>query len=549
MKKRYIYIILSILSLTSCGDFLDEYSTDERYCESVKDIEDLMIGNAFMEFSNISVYGIETMNASNLGVSSGYNYPWLQVMDDDAAAFSAGDDTQMDYSSNSMKKVASALNMLGNIHYWQPEAYTSVENIVYDDYQWQTVYKHIGAINSIIYNAENEVKATTNAEALQLKHLTGEAYFLRAYYYFYLTNIYGKPYNVATASTDFSVPLKISENIQDKYYSRNSNEEVWGQIVSDLTKAEADLEGYTPSTPKRVGIGAVEALLSRVYLYMERYDDAIKACQAFEKLNYFIPDMKSMNVSEDSYETINSPEVVFSMGSNTLPAVFTPMQSTWKQNASGSYVQVSTVSGFRPSDDLMSQYQDNDLRRNFFFYQTGGYNQVRKTTADFANKSNNYDVVSDVFMIRAAEVLLNHAEALAMTNKVNEAVSLVESLRAKRLTDVSGDVIPRVQGELITFIRDERRRELCFEGGHRWFDLRRYAVNTKQPLDASFTIKHDYYIYDAATGNTLNTGYYELPFMKSKDAWMLPAPNYAIEFNRGALQNEYRNERTFVNKQ
>ena len=60
MKKRYIYIILSILSLTSCGDFLDEYSTDARYCESVKDIEDLMIGNAFMEIENISVSLVST---------------------------------------------------------------------------------------------------------------------------------------------------------------------------------------------------------------------------------------------------------------------------------------------------------------------------------------------------------------------------------------------------------------------------------------------------------------------------------------------------------
>ena len=139
IKKQYLSLALALITLSACSNFLEEYSTDQRYCEKVQDIEDLMIGKAFMEFATISVYGIETMSTGNLGASSGYNYPWIHVMDDDAEAFALGDDTQMDYTTNSMKKVASALNMLGNIHYWQPEAYTSVENIVFDDYQWQKV--------------------------------------------------------------------------------------------------------------------------------------------------------------------------------------------------------------------------------------------------------------------------------------------------------------------------------------------------------------------------------------------------------------------------
>ena len=544
---KYIGIALLAINFSSCGDFLEEYSTDQRYCEQVQDIEDLMIGNAFMEFTHILVYGIETMSTSNLETNTGYNYPWLHVMDDDVSAFAMGDDTQMDYTTNAMKKVASALNMLGNIHYWKQEAYTSVENVVYDDYQWQKVYAHIGALNSIIYNAENDVKPRNDAEATQLKHLTGEAYFLRAFYYFYLANIYGLPYCANTATSDYSVPLKISERIEDKYFTRSNNAEVWKQILADLQKAEELLKGYTPSTPKRVGYGAVEALLSRVYLYMERYDEAIKACEALEGLHYSIPDMKLMTFGTDSYLTVTSPEVIFTMGSDTKPAVFTTVQNVWKQNASGAYIQVPTVSSFLPSEDLMSLYSANDLRRNFFFFTTNGYTQVRKTSEAFAAQNNNYNQVSDIFILRYAEVELNKAEALAMTGKTAEAASIIHMLRSKRLIDTSNDVIPSEKSDLIKYIRDERRRELCFEGGHRWFDLRRYAVNSQQPLEASFTIKHKVYTYDAVSGSTFCTGHYELPFMTSKDAWTLPAPNYAIEFNRGTLTNEYRNERKFVN--
>lgn len=544
--KKYIFIAVSALLMSSCSKFLEEYSTDQRYCEKVQDIEDLMIGNGFMDYNTLSVYGIETMSDYYLSESGAANYPWLQVMDDDAEAFAIGDDSQMDYTTNAMKKVASALNMLGNIHYWKPEAYTSVENIIFDDYQWKKIYKHIGSLNSIIYNAENEVTATTDDEKLTLQHLIGEGHFLRAYYYFYLANIYGMPYSEATAQSDFSVPLKISENIEDKYFERNNNAEVWTQIIEDLKIAETNLLGYTAPSPKRVGIGAVEALLSRVYLYMERYDESIAAANAMESLGYTVPDMNKMDQWTSNYECIQSSELVFTMGSNTKPAVFTKISSSWGSDASGNWVPMANVSAFRPSEDLVKTYELGDLRLNFFFYNDNGYTQVRKMTQAFEEQPNNYDMVGDMFILRYAEVLLNKAEALAQKGNMPEARNIIKSLRAKRFATPDESAIPNDGKALVDFIRAERRRELCFESGHRWFDIRRYAVNKNYPLDASFTIKHQTYNYDAVSGNTSCTGYYELPFMSSKDAWVLPAPNYAIDFNRGALTNVLRKERTFV---
>ena len=50
--------------------------------------------------------------------------------------------------------------------------------------------------------------------------------------------------------------------------------------------------------------------------------------------------------------------------------------------------------------------------------------------------------------------------------------------------------IPASREGLIEFIRRERQKELCFEG-HRWFDLRRYAVNSvhKQTIQ----VKHEWH--------------------------------------------------------
>lgn len=67
------------------------------------------------------------------------------------------------------------------------------------------------------------------------------------------------------------------------------------------------------------------------------------------------------------------------------------------------------------------------------------------------------------------------AEATAKTDPTI-ALNAVNELRKKRISEekykdksgLSGD-------ELLEFVRNERRRELCFEG-HRWFDLRRYGM-------------------------------------------------------------------------
>lgn len=74
--KRYLILILGVLSFISCGKFLEEFSQDLAYAESCTDLDEILIGNGYMEqllyFAEASVYG------------GGY-YPYIHVMDDDMA--------------------------------------------------------------------------------------------------------------------------------------------------------------------------------------------------------------------------------------------------------------------------------------------------------------------------------------------------------------------------------------------------------------------------------------------------------------------------------
>ena len=84
---------------------------------------------------------------------------------------------------------------------------------------------------------------------------------------------------------------------------------------------------------------------------------------------------------------------------------------------------------------------------------------------------------------RTAEALLNVAEAYAARNQgddAEKAIGLLNTLRQNRFTADKFRMLSSrdfaTNKDLLQFVRDERRRELCFEETHRWNDLRRYGM-------------------------------------------------------------------------
>lgn len=97
------------------------------------------------------------------------------------------------------------------------------------------------------------------------KRYTGEAKFLRAYYYFHLVRWFG------------NVPLLTSQTtLEDIYATQQSHSaEVYAQIEKDLTEAIPDLPAKVPASENgRATQGAATALLGKVYLYDKKYTQA-----------------------------------------------------------------------------------------------------------------------------------------------------------------------------------------------------------------------------------------------------------------------------------
>ncbi|MBO5788179.1 MAG: RagB/SusD family nutrient uptake outer membrane protein, partial [Bacteroidaceae bacterium] len=131
--------------------------------------------------------------------------------------------------------------------------------------------------------------------------------------------------------------------------------------------------------------------------------------------------------------------------------------------------------------------------------------------------------------LRLSEAYLNYAEAMAMRGEefADEATTALNALREKRFDpeDFEAEEFDS-QEELVQFIRDERRRELCFEG-HRWFDLRRWGM-------PSFTHKWHH--------SKESTSTYRLE--EGDLLYTVPIPDEALQSNGELVQNELPGKRT-----
>ncbi len=128
---------------------------------------------------------------------------------------------------------------------------------------WTSGYQAIVGCNKMI-------ALTTEEESEETDQLIGENYYLRAYAYFELVNVFGRPYN--QGRDNLGVPLKLSSQIDD-LPDRNTVGEVYDQVVADLLKAES-LMSVNKSNSYATK-EAAQALLSRVYLYMEENQKSI----------------------------------------------------------------------------------------------------------------------------------------------------------------------------------------------------------------------------------------------------------------------------------
>lgn len=508
------------LTLASCSsDFLEEYSQDLSRPTTATDLEELLMGDCLMPLGYIGIDN-SMLNTEN------ENYAVLHFM---------GDELQENISVEGRPAPETTSQNYFPFFTWQKNTYVDYQDRAsYTSREaryWDLAYEKIDHCNMIIGQAD-EMNFSSDDDRLLAQHVKGECHYLRASYYLMLVNLYGKPYTPSTASQNPGVPIKTTPYIEDKAYSRASVAECYRQIVSDLTAAEQELADVTTAESiYHVSLTAVYILRSRVALYMQDWDTARHyATLALEK-NSQLQNM--VGWSSDNYPISSSnPEVVYSNGASC----FGNLIYLYPGRRSSSYSTYSPV--YEVSDHLVSLFEQGDGRRNGYItnqdnptYHRWSYHKIDNSRANLGT----YKTVSDVFSLRTAEAYLNLAEADAQLGNDQEANEYLNRLRRTRIANAA--TINLSGSGLITAIREERERELCFEG-HRWFDLRRYMVDARHPFTK--TIEHTFtaYAYDSYnySYNKQFTRYYRLE--QNDEAYTLNIPKNVRDFQNSIGSNE-----------
>lgn len=493
MRKRIIIGVLAIVTM-SCSGFLKEYSQDMAYVRSYTDLDELLIGNGYLGFA----YDEEDM----------IMFPYLHLLSDDARENILGPGT------GGYSKIRE--NYFG-YYTWQERVDRGFDNLetVAEDEDWNRLYAHINVVNMVLSDIGNYASENTSDMA-EISRIRGEAFFLRGMYYFWLVNLYGKPYNAATAANDPGVPLKLTEYIENKKYTRNTVQEVYDQVLADLQEAVGNLKNAVHKSIYRADLTAAYLLQSRVYLYMKKHALAKTSVQEALRLNNKLVDLNTYN--DEYFLTPQCAEIIFSTGANGLQVDRYSMK-TKDMSASQELIDaLSTNDDLRLDIWLDIEYEPCYPCKKYLSYQSD---------------------ISDICVLRTAEAYLNLAEACFYLNDESGAREAVNTLRKNRFTIGSDYEITSSGKDLIEAIREERFRELCFEG-HRWYDLRRYSVDENYPLEK--VLQHTYTTYDS-DDEPIQTYVYEL---KPGDlAYTLPIPKEVLEFD-DLITNNPRTPRSAV---
>lgn len=307
------------------------------------------------------------------------------------------------------------------------------------EFPWVSFYSVNFYLNQII----NEGSKTMQ-DSPEKNQILAEAYALRAYLYFDMVNLYGKPYNSATASSDRGVPINLEIDLE-QVLKPSSVQEVYTQVHADLKKAE-DLmveQKQALGVNYRFSKTALLAFEARAALYEGDWNKALNYADQVLAVKGELSNLNTVNTPPNHYA---SPESIMAL------------DNTWDN----SIKNLSFASA-----ELISSYNSTaDKRFGMYFEKNGSKYKVTK------GGSLEFKV-----SFRTAEQYFIKSEALLKLNKLAEAKETLLKVMKNRYTpdgytSVQNAVSSMDSTAFMNFILDERFREFALEG-QRWFDLRR----------------------------------------------------------------------------
>jgi hypothetical protein len=450
MIKKIIYSFIVLLIFTGCGDSeldpaLNQNKDADTGIQTAGDVESVVLG-MYNRMTNYRYYGRNLIAMNEVRTDNVFpNANSGRFLTDGQFAYTASNGNATDL--------------------------------------WTYCYRVIANANIIIAQKPDAF----GTDAGKVKHMQGQAYFVRALAHFDLLKQFGQMHSGGTLGVPYVKEYK-GENASP---ARLTVEQTKTEIIKDLNTA-FDLMNANKSfdgNSSRVSTFAPKALLSRVYLYFKMWTEAKAAAKAVMDSGKF----KIIEAADyvKSFEVDNAANSIFELAYSDT--------DNEDSNSLGFIYKGDSYGDLEVLDNVKALYETTDVRKNILGLEKGLLRNLGK-----------YPQISghdNVPLIRYEEVVLNYAEALFRLVDAN-ALTELNKLTAKRgataYTSISEDIILK-----------ERRKELVFEG-FRWDDLMRTGKNIEK-VDAKQVFK-----------STINYGDNRLA---------LPIPQAELDANSNMVKN------------
>jgi len=446
-KIKYIAIFLfcSLGLLSSCKKYINEAPIDAPTTDNFWTSE----------------------NAAKTGLAGAYGL-LRTALTNDKAYFIFGDATANEFTYSGDWTLAD----LSPANRW------NFNYVPYNEYvlhNWTSFYQVISQCNLIISQVPTIAAANFTDDPVATKNqIVGEAYFIRAYCYYYITEVWGAPVIVTQAYTN---PINAQP------IARSSDADGFAQVVSDLKKSINLLNyGYTDLSKIAVQAnkGAAFALLSKVYMWQKQYQSASIAADSVIQNGQYKLEAGAMfsNIFKG-----HDQESIFEMN-----MLYSPNQNEAQDGNGGvfaTFLADPFVSGKSPAwvanPDLLNYLYDttstsSDIRVKASFYGLASTTPLLVKYANVIYQNPGQKtlpfVSNNMVLLRLADIYLIKAEANYQLGNYGVATQNLNMVvqRAGNTPYTFAD-----PADLFYAIMDERGREFYGEG--QWyFDLVRSGL-------------------------------------------------------------------------
>lgn len=342
------------------------------------------------------------------------------------------------------------------------------------DWTYRRTRVHWTYMYTIISSANNILGMTDPASTLPaIKGYRGQALALRGMAYYYLIQLYQHVYPVAQSGTRPGVPLYYAANEgKENILKRATVSEVLAQIESDLTTAVDNLKGSTRGTKNQIDENVANGLLARYYLLTEQWDKAALAARAAQSGSQKIAEPADLY---KGFMDINDSEVMWGFDHNAETSTLYASYFSHISNLTAGYAGLNYAPKLIDKR-LYESIPVTDARKKLFQDPTGTITVDAKYIANgavawklpYANLKFAFDgsFAQDYTYMRAAEMVLIEAEALAHAGKGSDAATVLAKLMSKRDPAWAKSTVT------VDDVWMQRRIELWGEG-FSYFDLKR----------------------------------------------------------------------------